>query len=101
MPPPYILTIRDQILYEFATAMSRLAFGKLEHSYVYDRFKLLRDGRLTIAATVQEWDKSQELPHQCISCGSDAVLRMGYLIPKSRGGSESPYNQAFICQACD
>ena len=100
MPPPYILTMRDQILYEFATVMSRLAFGKLEHGYIYDRFKLLRDGRLHIAATIRGWEETHSLPRQCVFCGSKKELTSDRLIPKCRGGSDSPDNAALVCRAC-
>ena len=101
MPPPYVLTICDQILYEHAVLMSRSAFGKSEHGYIYDRFKFLRDGRLTIADAIREWEKDGNLPNTCAFCGSGENVTMGRLLPKSKGGSDSAENLVPICQPCN
>jgi len=100
MPPPYILTIRDQILYEHATLMSRSAFGKPVHGFIYDRFKLLRDGRLSIADTIREWEGEGEPPHACAFCGSKEQLTTDHLIPVRKGGSDSPDNRVQSCPPC-
>jgi hypothetical protein len=101
MPPPYVLTIRDQILYEHAMLMSRTAFGKLVHGYIYDRFKLLRDGRLKIADTILEWECEGDLPHECVFCGSGENLTTNHLISVRKGGSDSADNRVLTCQSCN
>jgi hypothetical protein len=101
MPPPYVVTIRDQILYEHAMLMSRSAFGKLVHGYIYDRFKLLRDGRLKIDDTILEWEREEDLPHECVFCGSGENLTTDHLIPMRKGGSDSADNLVQTCQSCN
>lgn len=99
MPPPYVLTIRDQILYEHAMLMSRSSFGTLNHGYIYDRFKLLRDGRLMISDTIREWER--EPADECVFCGSKENLTADRLIPIGRGGSDTSDNTVQTCQTCN
>jgi hypothetical protein len=47
MPPPYVKTIREEILYECAKLISRSAYGSLQRGFVTERFKKLRDGEIT------------------------------------------------------
>jgi hypothetical protein len=101
VPPPYILTIRDQILYEHAVVMSRAAFGKVQHAYVHDRFKLLRDGRLQITDSLSEWEKTLPLPRECVFCGSRDDLVTGHLVPRARGGADSAENSVPTCRSCN
>ncbi len=101
MPPPYISSIRDQIYYECAVLMSRAAFGRSQHAYVYDRFKLLRDGRLTILETIRTWEREAGLPRECVFCGSHERLPPAFLIAPERGGENSPDNTVLSCAACD
>jgi hypothetical protein len=101
MPPPYLLTIRDQILYEHALLMSRAAFGKPEHGFVYDRFKLLRTGRLRIEDTIRDWERDHPLPEACIFCGSKETLTTDHLVPTARGGSDSAENRVLTCASCN
>ncbi|MFH0772323.1 MAG: hypothetical protein V1933_06860 [Candidatus Omnitrophota bacterium] len=54
MPPPYVKTIKEEILYEYAKLISRSAFkGKLNYGFVTDRFKALRDGSATMSGTIK------------------------------------------------
>ena len=101
MPPPYVLTIRDQILYEHAVLMSRAAFGKVQHAYVHDRFKFLRDGRLRIVDTIREWEKTLPVPVECVFCGSQDDLVTDHLVPISRGGGDSADNTVLTCRSCN
>lgn len=39
MPPPYVKTIREEILYEYAKLISRSAYGTLQRAFVTDRFQ--------------------------------------------------------------
>jgi hypothetical protein len=50
MPPGYVKTIREELLYEYAKLISRSALGKINHGFVNDQFKKLRDGAITISA---------------------------------------------------
>jgi hypothetical protein len=70
-----VKTIREEIPYENAKLISRSAHGSIQYAFVSDRFKKLRDGQVTISGTIREWERGQELPHQCVFCGSSAFRR--------------------------
>jgi hypothetical protein len=101
VPPPYVRTIREEILYEYAKLISRSAYGSLQRGFVTERFKKLRDGEITISGTIREWEKEQELPKQCVYCGSMGDLTTDHLVPRSRGGDESADNVVLACQPCN
>ncbi len=56
MPPPYVKTIREEILYEYAKLISRSAYHSLQRGFITDRFKKLRDGEISISDTIREWE---------------------------------------------
>jgi len=101
MPPPYVKTIREEILYEYAKLISRSAYGSLERAFITERFKKLRNGEITISGTMREWEREQELPKVCVYCGSVADLTTDHLIPRSRGGDDSADNVVLACQSCN
>jgi hypothetical protein len=102
MPPPYVRTIKEEILYEYAKLISRSALnGQINYKFVSDRFKALRDGRATISGTIREWQKEQELPRECVFCRSRDNLQVDHLIPQSRGGPDSADNIAWSCRGCN
>lgn len=101
MPPPYVSTIREEILYEYAKLISRSAYRNLQRGFITDRFKKLRDREITISDTVREWEREQELPKQCVFCGATRDLTTDHLIPTNRGGDDSPDNLVLACQTCN
>ncbi|MGA9365226.1 MAG: HNH endonuclease [Bacteroidota bacterium] len=101
MPPPYVKTIREEILYEYAKLISRSAYNKLERGFITDRFKKLRDGEITMSSTLREWEREQERPQECVFCGSTIDLTTDHLIPKKRGGDDSPDNLVLACKSCN
>lgn len=102
MPPGYVKTIREELLYEYAKLISRSAFhGKLERAFITERFQALRDGRLTISGTIREWQREAELPRACVFCGDADNLHMDHLVPRSRGGKDEADNMAWSCQRCN
>lgn len=101
MPPPYVKTIREEIYYEYAKLISRSAHGSIKYPFVSDRFKKLRDGEITISGTMREWEREQELPHQCVFCGTPENLSTDHLIPRNRGGDDSPDNLVLACRSCN
>jgi hypothetical protein len=102
LPPAYVRTIREEILYEYAKLISRSVFnGRINYRFVSDRFKALRDGVATISGTNREWQREQELPKQCVFCGVCENLQVDHLIPRSRGGSDSADNIVWSCSACN
>jgi 5-methylcytosine-specific restriction endonuclease McrA len=101
MPPPYVKTIREEILYEYAKLISRSAYGTLQRGFITERFRKLRDGEITISGTIREWEKEEDLPKQCVYCGSITDLTPDHLIPRSRGGDDSSDNVVLACQPCN
>lgn len=102
MPPKYVKTIREELLYEYAKLISRTVFkGKINYGFVYDRFKALYNGEITMSGTIREWQKEQELPKECVFCGVKDKLQMDHLIPRNRGGNDSADNMVWSCQSCN
>jgi hypothetical protein len=101
MPPLYVRTIRDEILYEYAILISRSAYGSLQRGFITDRFKKLLNGDITISDTIREWEREQELPKGCVFCGSGQDLTTDHLIPHSRGGDDSADNLVLACMSCN
>ena len=101
MPPPYVKTIREEIYYEYAKLISRSAYGSIQYGFVTERFKKLRNGEVTISGNIREWEREQELPHQCVFCGSPENLSTDHLIPRNRGGDDSPDNLVLACRSCN
>jgi hypothetical protein len=101
MPPGYVKTIREEILYEYAKLISRSAYGTLQRGFITERFKKLRDGEITISGEIREWEREQKLPKQCVYCESTTNLTTDHLVPRSRGGDESADNVVLACQSCN
>jgi hypothetical protein len=101
MPPAYVSTIREEIFYEYAKLISRSGYGSLQRGFITDRFKKLRDGEITISGTMREWEREQELPKQCVYCGSIANLTTDHLVPRSRRGDDSADNVVLACGSCN
>jgi hypothetical protein len=101
MPPPYVKTIREEIFYEYAKLISRSAYGTLQRAFITDRFKKLRDGEITISGTIREWEREQELPRECVFCKSAIDLTKDHLIPRNRGGDDSPDYLVLACKSCN
>ena len=65
MPPAYVKTIREELLYEYAKLISRSVFnGEINYKFVTNRFNALREGRITISGTNREWEKKATLPRE-------------------------------------
>lgn len=102
MPPKYVKTIREEILYEYAKLISRSAFnGQIQHGFVNNKFKELKNGTMSMSGTMREWQREQELPKECVFCGATDELQTDHLIPKSRGGIDSADNLVLSCRSCN
>ena len=75
MPPAFVKTVREEILYEYAKLISRSAYGSFQRGFITDRFKKLRDGEITISGTMRDWEREQEPPKQCVFCAAIVALR--------------------------
>ncbi len=101
MPPPYVRTIREELLYEYAKLISRSAYASLERAFITDRLKKLRDNEISISDTMRDWEREQELPRACVYCASIENLTTDHLIPRNRGGDNSADNVVLACKACN
>jgi hypothetical protein len=101
MPPGYVRTIREEILYEYAKLISRSALGEINHPFVSSRFKALKAGDITMSGTMREWQRELELPRVCVFCGTGEGLQTDHLIPSSRGGADSAENVVSACGSCN
>ena len=102
MPPAYVKTIEEEILYEYAKLISRSVFGgQINYRFVSDRFKALRSGEATMSGTIREWQREQELPKECVFCGASDNLQVDHLIPRNRGGSDAADNIVWACNTCN
>ena len=88
MPPAYVRTIREEILYEYAKLISRSAMGNINYGFVSDRFKKLKSDEISMSGTIREWEREQELPRTCVFCGATEDLSTDHLIPRNRGGDD-------------
>jgi hypothetical protein len=75
--------------------------GKINYKFVSDRFKALRDHKITISGTIREWQREQELPKECVFCSARENLQMDHLIPRNKGGNDSADNMVWSCQNCN
>jgi hypothetical protein len=102
LPPRYIKTIEEEILYEYAKLISRTVFGgRINYRFISDRFKAFRDGKATMSGTIREWQREQELPKECVFCSARDNLQIDHLIPRSRGGVDSADNIVWACNTCN
>ncbi|TAL79461.1 MAG: HNH endonuclease [Bacteroidetes bacterium] len=101
MPPPYIKTIHDEILYEYAKLISRSSLGEINYGFVISRFKKLKSGEIHISDTIREWEREQQLPRECVFCRSSTNLTTDHLVPQNRGGDDSADNLVMACSSCN
>jgi len=101
MPPAYVRTIREEILYEYAKLISRSAMGNINYGFVSDRFKKLKSDEISMSGTIREWEREQELPRTCVFCGATEDLSTDHLIPRNRGGDDCADNLVLSCRSCN
>jgi 5-methylcytosine-specific restriction endonuclease McrA len=101
MPPKYVKTIQDEILYEYAKLISRSAYGNLERAFITDRFFKFKREEIRISDTIREWEREQSLPKECVYCGAKEELSTDHIIPINRGGDDSADNLVLACKSCN
>jgi len=60
-----------------------------------DRFKKLSSGEISWSGSLREYFKERERKDECIYCGRKGDLTLEHILPRSRGGLDSPDN-AFL-----
>ena len=102
MPPPVVKSLKDLIFWQYSKIISESAgVGKKSYGFVMDRFKKLRSGEITWSTSIREYIKEREKTDQCIYCSREKKLTVEHILPRSRGGPDSPDNAVFVCKRCN
>lgn len=102
MPPSAVRTLRDLIYWQYAKIISESAgAGKRQYAFVMNRFKKLQSGAIEWSGAIREYVREREMPNRCIYCGSTEQLAYDHLIPRSRGGPDTPDNVVMACRTCN
>ncbi|MHA1731286.1 MAG: HNH endonuclease [Promethearchaeota archaeon] len=103
VPPRAVKSIRDLIFWQYAKIISSsTGFGKANYRFVMSRFKKLKNGEMRWSTSIREWLKEHERPGQCSYCGREGVpLTIEHILPRSRGGPDSPDNAVLVCRSCN
>jgi hypothetical protein len=102
MPPSAVKSIRDLILWQYAKIISESAgAGKKQYGFVMDRFKKLASGEIVWSTSIREYVKEREKPQECIYCGNKTNLTLEHILPRSRGGPDTPDNAVMVCKSCN
>ena len=66
-----------------------------------NRFKALQLGEISWSTSIREYIKEREKPDICIYCGSKSDLTLEHILPRSRGGPDTPDNAVWVCRKCN
>lgn len=100
MPPSYIKTIRQLILWEYAKLIAQSAGLPDNYGFIVSRYKKLGKGEIKMSSILRE-DQEQLKEQRCVYCGSKKNLVFDHLIPKSKGGPNVISNQVLACKKCN
>jgi rubrerythrin len=102
LPPRAVKTIQDLIFWQYAKIISEAAgYGKKQFGFVMNRFKKLSSGEINWSTSIREYVKEREKKDICIYCGSKTDLTLEHIMPRSRGGPDSPDNAVWVCKRCN
>ncbi len=102
MPPSAVKTIEDLIFWQYAKIISESAkFGKTNYRFIMSKFKELQSGQIHWSTSIREYIEEREKKDRCIYCGGKDRLTLDHILPKSRGGPDSPDNAVWVCQKCN
>ncbi|MCX6778406.1 MAG: HNH endonuclease [Candidatus Micrarchaeota archaeon] len=102
MPPSAVKSIRDLIFWQYAKLISKSAgFGINARAFQMSTFKKLQSGEMVWSTTIREYLREQEKPGVCIYCGAKTGLTVEHILPRCRGGPDSPDNAVMVCKSCN
>jgi hypothetical protein len=102
VPPSAVKTVRDLIFWQYSKLISDSAgAGRKQYPFVMNRFKKLQSGEIGWSGSIREYIRERELPNACVYCGSTGELSYDHLMPRSRGGPDTPENVVLACRACN
>jgi len=102
VPPPVVKSVRDLIFWQYAKIISESAgAGKRQYGFVMDRFKKLSSGEIQWSTSIREYVKEREKAEECIYCGARKDLTLDHILPRSRGGLDTPDNAVWVCKSCN
>jgi hypothetical protein len=90
------------IFWQYAKIISESAgYGKKQFGFVMDRFKKLSSGEISWSGSIREYVKEREKEDEYIYCGKKGDLTLEHILPRCRGGVDSPDNAVFVCKSCN
>jgi hypothetical protein len=90
------------IFWQYAKIISESAgYGKKQFGFVMDRFQKLSSGEISWSGSIREYVKEREKRDECIYCGKKDDLTLEHILPRCRGGVDSPDNAVFVCKSCN
>ena len=102
MPPAAVRSIRDLIYWQYAKIISESAgAGKANYGFVMDRFKRLVSGEISWSTSIREYVKERYVAGECVYCGKRRDLTLEHILPRSRGGPDTPDNTVWVCANCN
>jgi len=101
MPPSAIKSIRDLIYWQYAKLISKSAGFEENYKFIMNRFQKLKNEQILWSTGIKEYVKERERPDECIYCRRKIELTLDHLIPRARGGPDSPDNAVMICKSCN
>jgi hypothetical protein len=118
MPDREVTCIRDIIYYQYAKIIAKSAFHfnngreakKEEYGFIKERFRGLKDERISWADILREDWQQVETQRECIYCGSTENIQREHLVPQSlricnRCSScdhiQAIHNQVWACKNCN
>jgi hypothetical protein len=97
-----VKAVGDLIFWQYAKIISESAgAGKRQYGFVMDRFKKLVSGEILWSTSIREYVKEREKTGECIYCSGKKDLTLDHILPKSRGGPDSPDNAVWVCKSCN
>lgn len=102
MPPAFVKTIEDLMLWEYAILISQVVLKEKNYGFITDRWKRLRSGLMTVGSIEKDLlFQIKQSANQCEYCQSSDDVQFDHIIPLSKGGPDTAVNQVLCCKRCN